>query len=126
MDLWDSSAQTLSRPRCFFVVHRHSTCIIASEQYQANQNYSMHVTGQRRVRGGGTLHHMAPELVENYIAKTAGLPSSSFNGFACDMWALGVMLIQLLTGNLPFWPNHGFDYQSIQTLFAEWVSLRNI
>lgn len=66
---------------------------------------------------------MAPELVENYIAKTAGLPSSSFNGFACDMWALGVMLIQLLTGNLPFWPKHGFDYQSMQALLAEWVSL---
>ncbi|KAL3159169.1 hypothetical protein ABBQ32_011155 [Trebouxia sp. C0010 RCD-2024] len=77
---------------------------------------------QRRVRGGGTLHHMAPELVENYIAKTAGLPSSSFNGFACDMWALGVMLIQLLTGNLPFWPKHGFDYQSMQALLAEWAS----
>lgn len=67
---------------------------------------------------------MAPELVDNYIAKTAGMPSSSFNGFACDMWALGVMLIQLLTGKLPFWPKHGFDYQSMQVLLAEWVSMR--
>lgn len=65
---------------------------------------------------------MAPELVSNYIAKTAGLPSNSFNGFACDMWALGVMLIQLLTGNLPFWPKDGFDYLSMQALLAKWVS----
>ena len=74
------------------------------------------------MRGGGTLHHMAPELVSNYIAKTAGLPSNSFNGFACDMWALGVMLIQLLTGSLPFWPKNGFDYQSMQALLIKWVS----
>ena len=65
---------------------------------------------------------MAPELVRNYIAKTAGLPSNSFNGFACDMWALGVMLIQLLTGSLPFWPKNGFDYGSMQALLDKWVS----
>ena len=74
------------------------------------------------MRGGGTLHHMAPELVSNYMAKTAGLPSNSFNGFACDMWALGVMLIQLLTGSLPFWPKNGYDYQSMQALLVNWVS----
>lgn len=65
---------------------------------------------------------MAPELVSNYIAKTASLPSNSFNGFACDMWSLGVMLIQLLTGSLPFWPKNGFDYQSMQALLGKRVS----
>lgn len=65
---------------------------------------------------------MAPELVSNYIAKSAGLPSNSFDGMACDMWALGVMLIQLLTGSLPFWPKTGFDYHSMQALLNKWVS----
>lgn len=65
---------------------------------------------------------MAPELVSNYMAKSAGLPSNSFDGMACDMWALGVMLIQLLTGSLPFWPKNGFDYQSMQALLNKWVS----
>lgn len=76
--------------------------------------------GQRRVRGGGTLHHMAPELVGNYISKTAGQPISNFDGFACDVWALGVMLIQLLTGKLPFWPTDGFNYHSMQALLNKW------
>ena len=65
---------------------------------------------------------MAPELVSNYIAKSAGLPCDSCNGMSCDMWALGVMLIQLLTGSLPFWPKNGFDYQSMQALLNKWVS----
>ena len=78
--------------------------------------------GQRRVRGGGTLHHMAPELVANYISKTAGRPITNFDGFACDVWALGVMLIQLLTGKLPFWPTDGFNYHSMQALLNKWVS----
>lgn len=77
--------------------------------------------GQKRVRGGGTLHHMAPELVCNYISKATGQPTTTYNGFACDMWALGVMLIQLLTGRLPFWPKDGFDYYSMQTLLTNWV-----
>ncbi len=80
-------------------------------------------SGQKRVRGGGTLHHMAPELVSNYINKAAGRPTVSYDGFACDMWALGVMLIQLLTGRLPFWPKSGFDYLSMHALLAQWVGL---
>ena len=80
-------------------------------------------SGQTRVRGGGTLHHMAPELVSNYINKAAGRPTVSYDGFACDMWALGIMLIQLLTGRLPFWPKSGFDYLSMQALLAQWVGL---
>ena len=75
------------------------------------------------MRGGGTLHHMAPELVSNYINKAAGRSTVSYDGFACDMWALGVMLIQLLTGRLPFWPKSGFDYLSMQALLAQWVGL---
>ena len=65
---------------------------------------------------------MAPELVSNYMNKTAGLPMVSYDGFACDVWALGVMLIQLLTGQLPFWPKNGFDYRSMQSLLDQWVS----
>lgn len=65
---------------------------------------------------------MAPELVGNYISKTAGQPISNFDGFACDVWALGVMLIQLLTGKLPFWPTDGFNYHSMQALLNKWVS----
>ena len=64
---------------------------------------------------------MAPELVSNYIKKAAGLPTNRYDGFACDMWALGVMLIQMLTGKLPFWPKDGFDYHSMQTLLTQWV-----
>lgn len=78
--------------------------------------------GQKRVRGGGTLHHMAPELVSNYINKAAGRATTSYDGFACDMWALGVMLIQLLTGRLPFWPKSGFDYLGMQALLIQWAS----
>ncbi|DBA94255.1 hypothetical protein WJX77_008410 [Trebouxia sp. C0004] len=78
--------------------------------------------GQKRVRGGGTLHHMAPELVSNYINKAAGRATTSYDGFACDMWGLGVMLTQLLTGRLPFWPKSGFDYLSMQDLLAQWAS----
>ena len=82
--------------------------------------------GQKRVRGGGTLHHMAPELVSNYINKGAGRPTISYDGFACDMWAVGVMLVQLMTGKLPFWPRHGFDYLSMQSVLAEWVGIVNL
>ena len=69
---------------------------------------------------------MAPELVQNYMNKSAGQAISSFDGFACDMWALGVMLIQLLTGKLPFWPKSGFNYQSMQALLTRWVSSHHV
>lgn len=73
------------------------------------------------MRGGGTLHHMAPELVGNYMRKAAGKATVPQDGFPCDMWALGVMLFELLTGKLPFWPKTGFDYDGMQTLLANWV-----
>ena len=69
---------------------------------------------------------MAPELVSNYINKVAGRSTISCDGFACDMWAVGVMLVQLLTGRLPFWPRHGFDYLSMQTVLAEWVGVVDV
>lgn len=73
------------------------------------------------MRGGGTLHHMAPELVGNYLNKAAGRSATAHDGFACDMWAMGVMLAELLTGKLPFWPKDGFDYQGMHRLLSEWV-----
>ena len=94
---------------------------VTSWKTQAMHKYVNLSAGQRRVRGGGTLHHMAPELVSNYMSKKAGQPTSSYDGFACDMWALGVMLIQLMTGKLPFWPKDGFDYHSMSTLLTQWV-----
>ena len=77
--------------------------------------------GQKKVRGGGTLHHMAPELVGNYLQKAAGNAAVPQDGFPCDMWALGVMLAELLTGKLPFWPKTGFDYAGMARLLANWV-----
>ena len=64
---------------------------------------------------------MAPELVGNYLQKAAGQPAAAHDGFACDMWALGVMLAELLTGKLPFWPKNGFDYLGMHKLLSDWV-----
>ena len=101
-------------------MHFCANLIIALRSILNEQCRSV-LAGQRKVRGGGTLHHMAPELVSNYINKSAGALMMSFDGFACDVWALGVMLIQLLTGKLPFWPANGFDYQNMLALLKGWV-----
>ena len=64
---------------------------------------------------------MAPELVGNYLRKTAGKATVPQDGFPCDMWALGVMLVELLTGKLPFWPKDGFDYVGMERRLANHV-----
>ena len=40
----------------------------------------------------GTSSYMSPELVQK----------KEYNGFAADIWALGVVLFVMMTGNFPF------------------------
>ena len=117
---WDSQ-------RCVGCWHcRCHLAHMASCTHGANPTTStMHMmpcAGECKVRGGGTLHHMSPELVNNYVAKAQGLPSVYCCGMGCDMWAAGIVIVEMLTGDLPFWPKDGYDYVGMQGLQRQWVS----
>jgi serine/threonine-protein kinase len=60
----------------------------------------------RDMRGIGTLNYMAPEQLPLDNELTAGVDI----GRACDIWALGVILYELLTGRLPFAGETVLDY----------------
>ena len=49
----------------------------------------------------GTRHAMAPEIIENDLKKG----SVAYNAIPADMWALGVMLYEMLTRAIPFNPS---------------------
>lgn len=52
---------------------------------------------------GGTLPYMSPEQLSNFSAKTADANRLTI-GPQADIYALGVLLFQLLTGRLPYEP----------------------
>lgn len=61
-----------------------------------NLSDSLQLRGAAAARIGGTLPYMAPEHLEAF----AGAPRAI--DARCDVYALGVMLFELLTGKLPF------------------------
>jgi serine/threonine protein kinase/tetratricopeptide (TPR) repeat protein len=69
-----------------------------------------------RVAGyiGGTMPYMSPEQLMSVQSRTA-----SFDG-RCDVYALGIILFELLTGRLPF----GTDRDSTATGLAEAIAAR--
>jgi len=49
----------------------------------------------------GTLPYMSPEIFKhNYDQK-------------CDIWAVGVIMYQLLTGDLPFWSDNSNELRNL-------------
>jgi serine/threonine protein kinase len=51
----------------------------------------------------GTAYWMAPELLESAIASASGATSAAReHSTACDIWALGITVIELITGKPPY------------------------
>lgn len=50
----------------------------------------------------GTLENLAPEVLDQWIAKTQGLEPVPCDAAAADIWSLGVVLLEVSTGKNPF------------------------
>lgn len=50
----------------------------------------------------GTLEYLAPEVIDQWIAKDKAKDPSLCDPAAADMWSLGVVLLELYTGTNPF------------------------
>ena len=50
----------------------------------------------------GTLEYLAPEVLDQWIAKTQGLEPVPCDAAAADIWSLGVVLLEVSTGKNPF------------------------
>eukprot|EP00811_Abedinium_folium_P019220 NODE_2815_length_2139_cov_11.221173.p1 GENE.NODE_2815_length_2139_cov_11.221173~~NODE_2815_length_2139_cov_11.221173.p1 ORF type:complete len:619 (+),score=151.13 NODE_2815_length_2139_cov_11.221173:237-1859(+) len=50
----------------------------------------------------GTPEYFAPEVLRIVHERTSGLPQEASYDFRIDVWSLGVMLVQLLTGAVPY------------------------
>lgn len=74
-------------------------------------------------RLGGTLPYMAPELV-SALADTESNPPSIAVCAANDIYSLGALLYELLTGRLPFTPAGNASRGSLQEAARSYVALQ--
>ena len=50
----------------------------------------------------GTLEYLAPEVIDQWIAKDKSMEPTPCDPAAADMWSLGVVLLEMYTGKNPF------------------------
>ena len=60
------------------------------------------IAGKKQVLLQGTLEYLAPEVIDQWIAKNRSRDPSLCDPAAADMWSLGVVLLELYTGTNPF------------------------
>jgi len=58
--------------------------------------------GTKQVLLQGTLEYLAPEVIDQWIARDRAKEPSLCDPAAADMWSLGVVLLELYTGKNPF------------------------
>lgn len=54
--------------------------------------------GEKQVLLQGTLGYLAPEVIDQWIAKDRSTDPSLCDPAAADMWSLGVVLLEVYTG----------------------------
>lgn len=72
------------------------------ELKMADFGWSVHAPGDRRKTQCGTLDYLPPEIVNH----------TSYGG-AVDLWSLGVLMYEFLTGGAPFEDTQALTYKRI-------------